>query len=42
MWKDSKQAKKRQKTTTGGPLRGKAAVGVAAAAGEKAIKEEEI
>jgi len=28
--------------TIGGPLRGKAAVGVAIAAGEKAIKEEEI
>jgi len=28
--------------TIGGPLRGKVAVGVAAAAGEEAIKEEEI
>jgi len=42
MWKDSKRAKKRQKITVGGPLRGKVAAGVAAAVGEEAIKEEEI
>jgi len=42
MWKDGERAKKRQKITTGGPPREKAATGVAAAAGEEAIKEEEI
>ena len=42
MWKDGERAKKRQKMTVGGPLRGKAAAGVAVAVGKKAIKEEEI
>jgi len=42
MWKDGERVKKRQKTTAGGLLRGKAAAGVAIAAGEEAIKEKEI
>ena len=36
MWKDSKRAKKRQKTA-----KGKVAIAVAAAIGEEAVKEEE-
>jgi len=42
MWKDGKRVKKRQKMNAEGPPRGKAAIGVAAAIGEEAIKEEEI
>ena len=38
MWKDSKRAKKKQKTK--GQLRGKAAIGAATATKKGAVKEE--